>query len=120
MPGRLAPADRRHRCDPAGAAGVRLAGLPLAGWAIAAVLWLAAQMLAAVLARLPPDTGNLAPAGMLGIGTSFRAFAVVIVLVAVTVADEQLGLAAALLYALAYTLELGVSLLAYFGSGGEA
>ena len=57
---------------------------------------------------------------MRGIGTSFRAFAVGIPLVAVTVADEQVGLAAALLYALAFTLELAVSLLAYFGAEANA
>ncbi len=46
----------------------------------------------------------------------FRAFIVGIPLVAATVADERVGLAAALLYVLAYTLELSVSLLTYFNS----
>ena len=36
-------------------------------------------------------------------------------LIAVAASDARLGLAAALLYALAYTLELGVSLAIYFG-----
>ena len=51
---------------------------------------------------------------------SFRAFAVGIPLVAVTVANETVGLAAALLYALAFTLELAARLLAYFGAEARA
>jgi hypothetical protein len=97
-----------------------VAGWPLSGWVLAAVLWVAAQTLAVVLARLPLDTGNLAAAGMRGIGTSFRAIAVGIPLVAVTVADERVGIAAALLYAFAFTLELAVSLLTYFGAEAKA
>ena len=46
----------------------------------------------------------------------FRAFIVGIPLVAVTVADSRVGLAAAILYALAYTLELAVSLVTFFGA----
>jgi hypothetical protein len=116
VPGRLVPAL-------AGGAVIALAlpvfvaaGWPLAGWLFAAVLWAAAQTLALVLTRLPLDTGNLAAASMRGIGTSFRAIAVGVPLVAVTIADQSVGIAAALLYAVAYTLEFGVSLLSYFGT----
>ena len=42
-----------------------------------------------------------------------------LVLVAVTVSDVELGLSAAILYALAYTLELGLALAVYFGGGHE-
>lgn len=97
-----------------------IAGWPLRGWALAAVLWAAAQALALLLTRLPLDEGNLAASGVRGIGMSFRAFIVGIPLVAVTVADSSVGLAAALLYALAYTLELAVSLIAFFGSEAKA
>jgi hypothetical protein len=86
---------------------------------VAAVLWLAGQLLAAVLTRLPLGTGNLAAAGMRGIGTTFRAMAVGIPLVAVTVADESVGLAAMLVYALAFTAELAVALVAYFAGPGK-
>ena len=67
-----------------------------------------------LLTRLPLGAGNLAAAGMRGIGTSFRAIAVGIPLVAVTVADERVGIAAALVYALAFTVELALSLVTYF------
>jgi hypothetical protein len=46
----------------------------------------------------------------------FRAVAVGIVVIAVAATDPELAVAAALLYALAYTLELTLSLLSYFGS----
>jgi len=97
-----------------------IAGWPARGWALAAVLWAAAQLLAALLARLPLGAGNLAASGVRGIGMSFRAFIVGIPLVAVTVADARVGVAATLLYALAYTLELAVSLVAFFGSEVKA
>ena len=116
VPGRLAPAIAGTAVIVLALPVFAIAGWPLGGWALAAVLWLAAQTLALVLARLPLDAGNLAAAGMRGIGTSFRAIAVGIPLVAVTVADERVGIAAALLYALAFSLELAVSLLAYFGA----
>jgi hypothetical protein len=51
---------------------------------------------------------------------SFRAIAVGVPLVAVTVADASVGLAAALVYALAYSLELAVGLIVYFGSEAKA
>jgi hypothetical protein len=92
-----------------------VAGWPLAGWALAAVLWAAAEIFAAVLARLPGRPDNLAAAGMRGIGTTSRALLVGIVLVIVTVSNESVGLAAAILYAIAFTVELGVGLATYFG-----
>ena len=67
-------------------------------------------------ARLPLDEGNLAAAGVRGIGMGMRAFIVGIPLVAVTVADSRVGVAAAILYAAAYTLELAVSLVTFFGA----
>lgn len=91
---------------------------PLAGWALAAVLWVAAEAFALVLARLPGGADNLAGAGMRGIGTTSRALLVGIPLVIVTVSDESVGIAAAALYAVAFTVELAVGLTTYFG--GEA
>ena len=97
-----------------------VAGWPLAGWALAAVLWAAAEIFAAVLARLPGRPDNLAAAGMRGIGTTSRALLVGIVLVIVTVSNETVGLSAAILYAIAFTAELGVGLATYFGGEAKA
>jgi hypothetical protein len=92
-----------------------LAGWPLQGWALAAVLWVAAQALGLLLTRIRLGADNLAGSGVVGIGMSFRAIAVMVVVIAVAAADAELGLSAGLLYALAYTLELAVSLVFYFG-----
>jgi len=97
-----------------------IAGWPLRGWALAAVLWAASEIVALLLARLPDSPDNLAAAGMRGIGTTSRALLVGIVLVIVTVSNESVGLAAALLYALAFTVELGVGLATYFGGEAKA
>jgi hypothetical protein len=97
-----------------------VAGWPLEGWGLAAILWAGAQIFAFVLARLAGDTDNLAAAGMRGIGTTSRGLLVGIPLVAVTVADEGVGIAAAIVYALAFTVELLVGLAAYFGGEAKA
>lgn len=97
-----------------------VAGWPLAGWALAAVLWVGAQLFGLLLARLPGGADNLAAAGMRGIGTTSRALLVGIPLVVATVTNEAVGLAAAAVYALAFTVELLVGLAAYFGGEAKA
>ncbi len=91
------------------------ADLPLAGWVLATVLWLAGEALSLLLARLGLGADKLAASGVVGIGMTLRSVAVGVVLIAVAASDARLGLSAALLYAFAYTLELGVSLATYFG-----
>ncbi len=88
---------------------------PLDGWVLGAVLWVGAELLGLVLARVDIGAGKLAASGVVGIGMTFRAIAVMVVVIAVAASDAGLGLAAALVYALAYTLELALSLVTYFG-----
>jgi len=116
------PMPRQLQPFLAGAAVVALAlpvflvaGLRVEGWALGAVLWLAARGLGLVLGRLRLGGDNLAGSGVVGIGMMFRAIAVMVVVIAVAAKDAELGLAAALVYALAYSLELGMSLATYFG-----
>ena len=97
-----------------------VAGWPLEGWALAAILWVASEIFAAVLTRLPDSPDNLAAAGMRGIGTTSRALLVGVVLVIVTVSNEPVGLSAALLYAVAFTVELGVGIATYLGGEAKA
>jgi hypothetical protein len=92
------------------------AGWPLTGWALGAVLWAAAQAITLLLTRLRPGAANLAASGVVGISMMFRAVAVGVVVIAVAATDPGVAVAAALVYALAYTLELALSLLSYFGS----
>jgi hypothetical protein len=120
IPGRLVPALAGSALIVLALPVFVVAGWPMGGWTLAAVLWVAAQAFAWLLTRLSLDAGNLAAAGMRGIGTSFKAIAVGIPLVAVTVSDERVGVAAALLYAFAFTLELAVSLVTYFGAEANA
>jgi hypothetical protein len=91
-----------------------LAGWRLAGWAIAAVLWVGVQAFGLLLTRIRPSTDNLAASGVLAFGMMGRALAVLFVLVAVAASDGRLALGAALLYALAYTAELVVSVATYY------
>ena len=91
-----------------------VAGFPLGGWAIAAVLWAAGEALGLWLARLPIGADHLGFSGVVALAHSFRGIGVVIVLLVVTVADRDVGIAALGLYALAYSLSLGVSLVEYF------
>lgn len=91
-----------------------LAGWPLAGWAIAAVLWAGGQALGLLLARFKPSADNVAGSGVLAFAMMLRLLAVLVVLVAVAASDSDTGLAAALLYGLAYTAELAVSLAGYY------
>jgi hypothetical protein len=115
VPGRRAPAL-------AGAGVVALAlpvflvaGFPLSGWVLAAVLWAAGEALGLWLARLPIGADHLGFSGFVALAHSFRGIGVMIVLVAVTVANRDVGIAAVAVYALAYSLSLAVSLLGYFG-----
>jgi hypothetical protein len=119
-PGRLFPALAGSAVVVFALPVFAVAGWPLEGWLLAATLWVAGQLFAWLLTRLPLGTGNLAAAGMRGIGTSFRAMAVGIPLVVVTTSDERVGLAAAVVYVLAFTVELAVSLVAYFGAEASA
>jgi len=120
VPGRLAPMLAGTGLIVLALPVFAIAGWPLKGWALAAVLWAAAQALGYLLTRLPLDEGNLAAGGVRGIGMGFRAFIVGIPLLAVTVADSRVGLAATAVYVLAYTLELAVSLVAFFGAEAKA
>jgi len=91
-----------------------LAGWPLSGWAIAAVLWVGSQAFGLLLSRLSPSADNLVGSGVLAFGMMIRMLAVLVVLLVVVASDKDVGLAAALVYGLAYTAELGLSLAGYY------
>ena len=114
IPGRLLPAAAGGVVITLALPIFLLAGWRLSGWAIAAILWLGVQALGLLLARIRPSPDNLAASGVLAFGMMGRVLAVLVVLVAVAATDGKLALAAALLYALAYTTELAVSLTSYY------
>lgn len=88
-------------------------GWSLAGWGIAAALWLAFQAIGLALGRLPVGLGSMGSTGVVGIGRTLRAAGLVAVLFAVTASSSGTGLAAAIVYALAFTVEFVSSLLVY-------
>jgi hypothetical protein len=95
-----------------------VAGWPMKGWVIAAVLWAASQAIAVFLRRMPLGMGNLASSGTVAIGRMVRSITAMVVLIAVTVSNQSVGISAAAVYALAFTVEFATSLAAYYG--GEA
>ncbi len=116
VPGRLLPALVGATVVALALPVFLVAGFRFDGWLLGAVLWAASQALALLLTRLRLGAANLAASGVVGVGMTFRAVAVMVVIIAVAASDARLGVAAALVYALAYTLELAVSLALYFGS----
>jgi hypothetical protein len=91
-----------------------VAGWRISGWAIAAVLWTGAQAFGLLLAHSKPSSESLAGSGLMAFGMMARLLGVLVVLLAVASSDSGLGLAAALVYGLAYTAELAVSLVGYY------
>jgi hypothetical protein len=93
-----------------------LAHLSLGGWALAAVLWCAVHAIDALLKHSRARTGTLAASGVQAFGLFFKGIGLLVVLLVAAVANPHLAVAAAVTYALAYTFELGLSLVTYFGA----
>jgi hypothetical protein len=96
-----------------------VAGWRLGGWALAAVIWAAVHAVDALLLRARGNTANVAASGVQAFGLFFKAVGLLVVLVAAAVASPHLAVAAAVTYALAYTFELGLSLVTYFGAAAK-
>ena len=96
---------------------VALVGWSVAGWGLAALLWLGTHALDyfVVRARSKPG-GGVANSGLQAFALFFKLIALLVVLFAALAADRDLALTAALTYGLAYTFELGFSLASYFGT----
>lgn len=94
-----------------------VAGWRVQGWALGAVLWAASQALGLVLARVGIHEPTLRGSGLVAFGMMGRGILLGVALVALAVADPYLALAGALVYAAAYSAELGLSVLAYFAGG---
>lgn len=115
-PGRLLPLAGGALVVAVALAVFLIAGWNLRGWALGAVLWGGLKAIDLLLARLRGRTASLAASGVLAFGLTFKAVAILAVLVAVAVTDAEAALAAVLVFALAYTFDLGLSLASYFGA----
>jgi hypothetical protein len=92
-----------------------LAGWGMRGWALGAVLWLASQALGLLFDRIGIHEPTLRGSGVVAFGMMTRGVLLMVVAIAVAVGDPGLAVAGALVYAFAYSVELGLSLLLYFG-----
>jgi hypothetical protein len=117
VPGRLLPALGGALVIALALPVFLIAGWDLAGWALGAVLWLGLEAVELLLTRLRGDGSNVAASAVLAFGLTFKAVIVLAVLFATAVSHPQLALAGAVVYVLAYTFELGLSLASYFGAG---
>ena len=116
VPGRLLPAAGGALVVVLALPVFLLAGWNLNGWALGGVLWLGLEAVELLLTRLRGRASNLAASAVLAFGLTFKAVVVLAVLFATAVSHPHMALAAALVYVLAYTFELGLSLATYFGS----
>ncbi len=94
-----------------------VAGWPVKGWALGAVLWAGLAGLSLVISRLRAKTAGVASSSLQGIELLVKALAVLAVVLAAAQSDASVAVAAILVYGLAYTLELTLSVAAYFGGG---
>jgi hypothetical protein len=117
VPGRLLPALGGALVIALALPVFLIAGWDLAGWALGAVLWLGLEAVELLLTRLRGDGSNVAASAVLAFGLTFKAVTVLAVLFATAVSHPHLALAGAVVYVLAYTFELGLSLASYFGAG---
>jgi hypothetical protein len=116
LPGRLVPAIAGTFVIVLALPVFLIAGWSISGWGLAAVLWVVSQAFTLLLSHLRLGVENLGSSGLVAFGMMFRGIAVMVVIVAVAVSNSHLALSAALLYALAYTFELGVSILSYYSA----
>jgi hypothetical protein len=91
-----------------------VAGWRMQGWALGLVVWLASQAFGLVLARVGIHEPTLRGSGLVAFGMMTRGILLVVLLIALAAVDPYLALAGALVYAAAYSVELGLSLVLYF------
>ena len=91
-----------------------VAGWRVQGWALGAVLWAASQLLGLVFARVGIGDPSLRGSGVVAFGMMARGILLMVVALAVAVGDPEVAVAGALVYAAAYSVELGLGLTLYF------
>ena len=92
-----------------------IAGWSVAGWLLGVVLWVGVRAIGLLLDRVSGAGENAAASGLRAFGMMFKALAVLVVLIAVAGSRPHVALAAAIVFGLAYTVELALSLYSFFG-----
>jgi hypothetical protein len=91
-----------------------LAGWAIEGWVFGVVLWLASQALGLLFDRVGIHEPTLRGSGVVAFGMMTRGILLMVAAIAVAASDPELAIAGALVYAIAYSVELGLSLTIYF------
>jgi hypothetical protein len=92
-----------------------IGGWSLGGWALALAVWVATHAIDLLLNRARGQTDTVAPA-LQAFGLFFKSVGLLAVLLVAAVSSRELAIGAIVTYALAYTFELGLSLVSYFGA----
>jgi hypothetical protein len=116
VPGKLAPALAAMLVLGIALAVFLIAGWDVRGWALGAVLWAGLRGISLLVDHVRRDASPAAAGGFKAFELAFKALAALVVLLAIAVTDADLALPAILVFALAYTAELGLALATYFGS----
>ena len=116
VPGRLLPAAGAVVALGLALVVFLVADWPLKGWALGSALWAGLEAFSLVIARLRGRTSGVAGSSLQGVELLVKALAVLAVVLAAAHSDAGVAIAAILVYALAYTLELTLSVASYFGS----
>ena len=89
----------------------------LGGWVLGAVLWAGSQAFGFLLnkAGIGP-TPSLKSSGVAAFGSMSRGIVLMVILFAVALSDKELGVAAALVYALGFTVELALGLTLFYSN----
>lgn len=95
------------------------AGWGIGGWALGAGLWAASQVLGFVFTRVGIGAPKLSGSGFVAFGMMSRGIVLMVVAIVVAAFDPSLALGGALVYAAAYTVELALSLTAYYSGSPE-
>jgi hypothetical protein len=93
-----------------------VAGWSVAGWALGVLLWIAVRAIGLLLDRVKGAGKSNAATGLHAFGMMFKPLVVLIVLIALASSKPHTAAAAAIVFGLAYTAELALSLYAYFGA----
>jgi len=117
MPNRLPPALARTAVIVLALPVFVVAGWSLGAWAFAAALWAVFQLIGVLLGRLPLGMDSLGATGAAAFGRMLRTVGLMTLLIIVTARNQHFGLTAAIVFGLAFSVELGLSLVSY--AGGE-
>ncbi len=116
VPGKVAPAIAAVLVLAVALPVFLVAGWNVRGWALGAILWCGTRGASLLFDHVRKGASETAGSALRAFELFFKALVVLVVLVAVAATDSDLALPAILVFALAYTAELGLSLATYFGS----